>query len=322
MRPRPFSIVPVFETACPFGAVSEARSTSWRAGGLAMAGTVVYSHAMADDKFTELVELVARLRGPDGCPWDREQSHESIKGLVVEEAYEVVEAIDEGGDDELKAELGDLLLQVVFHSQIATDEGRFGVRDVIEVLQDKLVRRHPHVFGDEKAESSGEVLKNWEALKEAERAAKGERAKDASMLDGVSASLPAMLEAFQLSTKVSRVGFDWPSADEAVHKLEEEVEEMKQAAAGPLGSHEVEIEVGDLLFTMVNVARLLGVDPETALKAGNRKFRRRFRHVEDRLRERGRKPADASPQELEDLWAEAKEQEAAPLADGGHLDQD
>jgi tetrapyrrole methylase family protein/MazG family protein len=255
-------------------------------------------------RFAELVALVAKLRGDDGCPWDREQSHESIKGLVVEEAYEVVEAIDEGHDDELKAELGDLLLQVVFHSQIATDEQRFGVGDVIDVLKDKLVRRHPHVFGGDKAETSGEVLKNWEALKEAERAAKGQSGADASLLDGVSKALPAMLEALQISTKVSRVGFDWPSADDAIAKLEEEIEELKGA---PTGSHEVEVEVGDLLFTIVNVARLLSVDPETALKASSRKFRRRFRFIEDRLKESGRKPADASLEEMEALWNEAKE---------------
>src|SRR5687767_9900268 len=175
-------------------------------------------------RFADLVALVARLRGPDGCPWDREQSHESIKGLVVEEAYEVVEAIDEGDDGELRAELGDLLLQVVFHSQIAADERRFHVGGVIETLADKLVRRHPHVFGGEKAETSGEVLKNWEALKQAEREAKGEVTKEASLLDGVSRALPATLEAFQLTTKASRVGFDWPTADDAVAKLDEELE--------------------------------------------------------------------------------------------------
>jgi tetrapyrrole methylase family protein/MazG family protein len=255
-------------------------------------------------RFAELVALVAQLRGPDGCPWDREQSHESIKGLVVEEAYEVVEAIDEGHDDELKAELGDLLLQVVFHSQIATDEQRFGVADVIDSLKDKLVRRHPHVFGEDRASTSGEVLKNWEALKEAERAAKGQAGPEASLLDGVSKALPAMLEALQISTKVARVGFDWPSADDAIAKLEEELEELK---AAPAGSHEVEVEVGDLLFTVVNVARLMGVDPETALKASSRKFRRRFRFMEDRLKETGRKPADASLEEMEALWNEAKE---------------
>src|SRR5687767_11476421 len=167
-------------------------------------------------RFADLVALVARLRGPDGCPWDREQSHESIKGLVVEEAYEVVEAIEEGDDLELRAELGDLLLQVVFHSQIAADEKRFGVGDVIETLKDKLVRRHPHVFAGEKAGTSSEVLKNWETLKEAERAAKGEGAADASMLDSVSRALPAVMEAYQLTTKVSRVGFDWPDAEEAL----------------------------------------------------------------------------------------------------------
>jgi len=262
-------------------------------------------------RFAELVALVARLRGPEGCPWDREQSHESIKGLVVEEAYEVVEAIDEGDDKELAAELGDLLLQVIFHSDIAAAESRFGVKDVIGALTDKLVRRHPHVFGGEKAQTSGEVLKNWEALKQAERAAKGETAADASMLEGVSPALPAMLEALQLTTKVSRVGFDWGNADEAMGKLDEEMDELKRVSGGPSGSHEIEAEIGDLLFTVVNVARLLGVDPETALKASNRKFRRRFRYIEDRLREQGRKPADSSLDEMDSLWSEAKEGETA-----------
>jgi tetrapyrrole methylase family protein/MazG family protein len=266
-------------------------------------------------RFAELVALVARLRGPEGCPWDREQSHESIKGLVVEEAYEVVEAIDEGDDKELAAELGDLLLQVVFHSDIAAAESRFGVKDVIDALTDKLVRRHPHVFGGEKAGTSGEVLKNWEALKEAERAAKGQAGADASMLEGVSPALPAMLEALQLTTKASRVGFDWGNADEAMGKLDEEMDELKRVSGGPSGSHEIEAEIGDLLFTVVNVARLLGVDPETALKASNRKFRRRFRYIEDRLRAQGRKPADSSLDEMDSLWSEAKERESSTPVD-------
>jgi tetrapyrrole methylase family protein / MazG family protein len=274
--------------------------------------------AQADEiarRFADLVALVAKLRGPDGCPWDREQSHESIKGLVVEEAYEVVEAIDEGDDLELRAELGDLLLQVVFHSQIAADEQRFAVGDVIETLQDKLVRRHPHVFGGEKADTSGEVLKNWEALKEAERAAKGQGGPEASMLDSVSRALPATLEAHQLTTKVSRVGFDWPHADDAIAKLEEEIDELKHASRGPAGSHEIEVEIGDLLFTVVNLARLLSVDPETALKAASRKFRRRFRYIEDRLRERGSRPADSTLEEMDGLWNEAKDSEDETVAD-------
>jgi MazG family protein len=266
-------------------------------------------------RFADLVALVAKLRGPDGCPWDREQSHESIKGLVVEEAYEVVEAIDEGDDQELRAELGDLLLQVVFHSQIAADEQRFAVGEVIDTLQEKLVRRHPHVFGDAKASNSGEVLKNWEALKEAERAAKGQAGPDASMLDSVSRGLPATLEAHQLTSKVARVGFDWPHADDCIAKLEEEIDELKHASRGPAGSHEIEVEIGDLLFTVVNLARLLGVDPETALKASSRKFRRRFRYIEDRLRERGSRPADSTLEEMDGLWNEAKEHEDEAVTD-------
>lgn len=265
-------------------------------------------------RFTALVDLVARLRGPEGCPWDREQSHESIKALAVEEAYEVVEAIDEGDDEELKTELGDLLLQVVFHSQIAAEDRRFGIGDVVATLCDKLVRRHPHVFAGEKAGTSTEVLKNWEAIKAAERAAKNGGTE--SLLDGVSKSLPAVLEAYQLTTKTARVGFDWKNAVEAMSKLDEEVEELREAASGPHGSQEIEAEIGDLLFMVVNVARLLGVDPEVALKASNRKFRRRFRHVEDRLAEKGRRPADSDLQEMDALWNEAKQEELSPGSAG------
>jgi MazG family protein len=255
--------------------------------------------------FEAFVALIARLRAPGGCPWDREQTHASLKPMTIEEAYEVLEAIDEGGDAELAGELGDLLLQVVFHSQIATEERRFTVADVIARVSEKMVRRHPHVFAEETARTSGEVLRSWEAIKEAEKAGKG-RADD-SMLDSVSAAVPAVMEAFQMTTKVSRVGFDWPDAAGALGKLDEEVRELEDAIAeGRAGDAHVAEEVGDLLFAAVNVARLLGHDPESALKAANRKFRRRFRHVEDRLRESGRKPADSTLAEMDTLWDEAK----------------
>ncbi len=257
--------------------------------------------------FDDFVRLIARLRAPGGCPWDREQTHASLKPMTLEEAYEVLMAIDEGTDEDLAGELGDLLLQVVFHAQIAAEEGRFTVGDVIGNVTAKMVRRHPHVFGGETAASSGEVLRNWEALKQAERKASGKAAGAESMLDSVPRSLPAVMEAFQASTKVARVGFEWPDAAGALTKLEEETRELRdEAESSPPDPRRVAEEVGDLLFTAVNVARLLGVDPESALKAANRKFRRRFGHVEARLRERGRGPADSTLDEMEALWQEAK----------------
>jgi MazG family protein len=255
--------------------------------------------------FEAFVALIARLRAPGGCPWDREQTHASLKPMTIEEAYEVLEAIDGGDDAELAGELGDLLLQVVFHSQIADDEGRFTVADVIARVSEKMVRRHPHVFADETARTSGEVLRNWEAIKEAEQARAGR--PEGSMLDSVSAGLPAAMEAYQMTTKASRVGFDWPDAASVLAKLDEETAELREAvAAGGAADARVAEELGDLLFAAVNVARLLGHDPESALKAANRKFRRRFRHIEERLRAAGRKPAEATLAEMDALWEEAK----------------
>jgi len=268
------------------------------------------SAKLAGEEFTALVELISRLRAPGGCPWDREQTHESLKPMMLEEAYEAVEAIDEGNDEEFKGELGDLLLQVVFHSQIATEENRFTIAEVIERISSKMIRRHPHVFGEDTAQTAGEVLRNWEAIKAAELEAKGKRADEGSMLDSVSTKLPAVMEAFQMTTKVSRVDFDWPDVASVLEKLDEEVEELKQAVGDEQPTHkEIAGEVGDLLFVAVNVARLLGIDPESALKTSNRKFRRRFRYIEERLREQGRKPADSDHVEMDALWDEAKLEE-------------
>jgi len=264
--------------------------------------------AEAGALFARFVELIARLRAPGGCPWDREQTHESVKPMTIEEAYEVAHAIDEGDDEELRGELGDLLLQVVFHARIAEDRKAFRLREVIERVSDKMVRRHPHVFGEDDAATSGEVLRNWEAIKAAEREARGK--DDESMLDSVHKGLPAVMEAFQMTTKVSRVGFDWKTADGALVKLDEEVLELREAIRAKTDARAVAEEVGDLLFVAVNVARLAGVDPESALKAANRKFRRRFRHVEDRLRGDGRRPADSTLEEMDRLWDEAKRREA------------
>ena len=251
--------------------------------------------------------LIARLRAPGGCPWDREQTHRSLKPMTIEEAYEVLEAIDEGDDRHLAGELGDLLLQVVFHAQIGAEESRFTIADVVQAVSDKMVRRHPHVFADQSASTAGEVLRNWEALKRAEQKERGED-PSASMLDSVSRNLPAVLEAYQMTTKVSRVGFDWPDAAAVLDKVEEELGETRAALEAGDARAAAE-EVGDLLFAAVNLARLAGEDPESALKAANRKFRRRFRHVEDGLRERGRSPAESSLEEMESLWTEAKERE-------------
>ncbi|HXG94205.1 MAG TPA: nucleoside triphosphate pyrophosphohydrolase [Blastocatellia bacterium] len=274
------------------------------------------SRDKAGEKFSELVNLISRLRAPGGCPWDREQTHESLKPMLLEEAYEVVEAIDEGNDDELIGELGDLLLQVVFHSQIGSEENRFTIADVIERVSSKMIRRHPHVFGEDKADSSAEVLRNWEAIKEAELIASGKKAEtDGSMLDSVSTKMPAVMEAFQMTTKVARVDFDWPDVQSVLEKLDEEVEELKQAVGDESSTHQdIAGEVGDLLFVAVNVARLLGIDPESALKSSNRKFRRRFRYIEDRLREQGRKPVDSNHIEMDALWDEAKLKEKDRLA--------
>jgi tetrapyrrole methylase family protein / MazG family protein len=263
----------------------------------------------AGPPFERFVELIARLRAPGGCPWDREQTHATLKPMTIEEAYEVLQAIDDRDDEELKGELGDLLLQVVFHAQIATDESRFTIADVIARVHDKMVRRHPHVFADDTAGTSGEVLKSWEAIKRAEREQAGKAAAGESMMDGVPKGLPAVMEAYQLTTKAARVGFDWPDAASVLAKLEEEMGELREAAAGGDAPAKVEEEIGDLLFAAVNVARLLGADPESTLKAANRKFRRRFRHIEDRLRETGRTPGDSTLAEMDSLWNEAKTRE-------------
>jgi len=260
--------------------------------------------------FAAFVDLIARLRAPGGCPWDREQTHDSLKPMTIEEAYEVLEAIDRGDAEHLAGELGDLLLQVVFHAQIAAESGRFTITDVLQRVSDKMIRRHPHVFGEVKADTSEAVLRNWEAIKRAELEAKGGARPEASMLDSVGVAQPAVMEAFQMTTKASRVGFDWPGVPAVLEKLDEEVRELREAAAGPSPERRrVTEELGDLLFAAVNVARLMGADPESALKAANRKFRRRFAHIEQALARGGRTPADSTLEEMEGLWAEAKRNE-------------
>lgn len=265
---------------------------------------------MSQPSFIELVQLIHKLRSPGGCPWDREQTHQTLKSNLIEEAYEVIEALDEKGDDEFCGELGDLLIQVIFHAEIASETERFTINEVIKKVYDKLVRRHPHVFGTDQADNSAQVLRNWEAIKAEEKRAQGKAEEYQSMLDSVSKSIPAVMESFQMTSRAARVHFDWPHVDDCFLKLSEEVGELRDELAKPeKDSKAIQDEVGDLLFMVVNIARLLDVDPESALKGANRKFRRRFKHIEKSLSKVGRSPAESSLNEMEDLWQEAKKLE-------------
>jgi len=252
--------------------------------------------------FSTLVYILKRLRGPGGCPWDREQDHKSLRPFVLEEAYEVVEAIESEDMSELKEELGDLLLQVVLHSQIANENDEFDVSQVIHAICDKMIRRHPHVFGDETAKDAKEVLSNWNAIKKAE---KKEKADD-SILSGVPHALPALLKAFTYSRRAAQVGFDWDSTGDVITKLREEVDELEESVQKEEWD-EVEDEMGDVLFVMANLARRLKVNPEVALERANKKFRRRFSYIEDRLADQGSSPQDSNLEEMDKLWDEAKE---------------
>ena len=270
--------------------------------------------------FADLVELMDRLRSPGGCPWDREQTYATLAPMLLEEAYEAFDALEEarqGRPDSLREELGDLLFQITFFARVATERGEFTIDDVIEEVYAKMVRRHPHVFGDVQAGDSAAVLKNWEAIKAEEKRAAGKtnaETTEASILDGVSTKAPALMEAHQISTKVARVGFDWPSVNEIFEKLQEEVDELREAieqhkqSADEADHVRVREEIGDLLFVVTNIARQLNVEPEAALKLSNRKFRQRFAHIEKRLREQNRKFDDVSISDLEELWQEAKRQ--------------
>lgn len=294
------------------------------------------------ERFERAVQIMARLRAPGGCPWDREQTFDTIKPYTLEETYEVLEAIDNRDWPELTGELGDLLLQVLFYSEMAREAGHFSVDDVLDRLSNKLVDRHPHVFGDVKADTPAEVLRNWEALKAREKekriaANQGKKvnlASDAqSVLAGVSSKMPALMEAYKLSSRAAHVGFDWPEVEGLFAKLEEETAELQEelksvpafsvegqsAGKGIAGSgkprvsvelrERLEGEVGDLFFVLVNIARYLSLDPESALRKTNRKFKRRFQWMEERLRASGQTPQQASMDELETLWQQAKRQE-------------
>ena len=266
--------------------------------------------------FNDLVALMDRLRSPNGCPWDREQTYATLAPMLLEEAYEAFEAVEdarEGRPAELCDELGDLLFQIVFYAQVAKEQGEFTIDDVTSAIHNKMVRRHPHVFGDVTAEDAATVLMNWETMKAEERRAAGKSEDtNASLLTGVSSKAPALMEAHQLSTKAARVGFDWKSVDDIFDKLQEEIEELRAAikdhsALKDEANHaRVREEIGDLLFAATNIARHMQVEPEAALKSTNRKFRRRFEYIENALHERKQPFDQTSIDELEELWQEAK----------------
>jgi nucleoside triphosphate diphosphatase len=297
------------------------------------------------ERFERVVGIMERLRAPGGCPWDREQTFDSIKQYTLEETYEVLEAIESRDWNELTGELGDLLLQVLFYSEMAKEQGTFSIDDVLDRLSQKLVDRHPHVFGDVKADTAAEVKRNWEALKSEERKKRANESGEApdqsasatagknmhSALAGVSSAMPALLEASKLSSRAAQVGFDWPNVDGLFDKLHEETGELREQlkefpAPGPRPHRQgvagsgrrpvpqalqsrLEEEVGDLFFVMVNIARYLSVDPESALRRMNRKFKGRFQWMEERLHQTGRTAEQADMEELESLWQQAKREE-------------
>ncbi len=251
------------------------------------------------DEYTckQLVEIMAKLRGPQGCPWDKEQTHKSLERYLIEEAYEIIDTIENEDPNHLKEELGDLLLQIVFHTQLASEAGQFDIHDVLEGIITKLIRRHPHVFGEVEVTSTQDVLVNWEEIKKQEK-------EEVSAIAGIPKSLPALIYAYKLQSKAARVGFDWEEVGGALDKITEEVEELKSAREG---QGQVEEEVGDLLFAVVNVARHLDIDPELALKSTGNKFESRFRYMEDKAQKKGLNLADMSLEEKDKLWDEAKE---------------
>ena len=246
---------------------------------------------------------MARLRAPGGCPWDREQNFDTIKPYLLEETYEVLDAIDARDWEGLAEELGDLLLQSVFFAQMASEEGRFDISDSLHAINSKLVRRHPHVFGEQSAATAGDVKRIWGEVKSTERKDKGQT--DPDLLGSVPRALPALVEAQQIASRAAGVGFDWENAGQVFDKLQEEVTELQESRhAGPHSA--IEDELGDLLFVIVNIARFLKVDPEQALRKTNAKFRRRFSHIESGLAARGKTPSDATVDEMESLWQDAK----------------
>ena len=275
------------------------------------------------DSFRRLVEIMDALLSPEGCPWDREQDHRSLRPYVIEESHEVCEAIDDGDMEELCGELGDLGLQIVFHAALAKRTGGFTVDDIYDRICRKLIRRHPHVFGDVDADNAGQVLKNWEAIKREERAEKNGQDQPPSALHGVPVALPALQRAQRIQAKAARVGFDWGDVQPVLSKIREEFTELEaeisprnEAIGAPVHHSKpnlspteklrMEDELGDLLFAIVNLSRFLGIDAEQALQGTNKKIISRFQYVEKRLAEKGSKPTDSTLEEMDSLWEEAK----------------
>jgi MazG family protein len=255
------------------------------------------------DKFEQLVSIMARLRGEGGCPWDREQTFDTIKPYTLEETYEVLDAIDKRDWPGLAEELGDYMLQAVFYAQMAKEEKLFGIEDALDAINQKLVRRHPHVFGDESAATAGDVKRIWGEVKAAEKKDKGQH--EAGLLDGVPRSLPALVEGQQIASRAAGVGFDWETPEQVIEKLHEELAELDEARRNA-SQDELENEIGDLLFVLVNLARFVKVDPEQALRRTNTKFRRRWSFIEQKLAERGKTPKESNIEEMEELWQQAK----------------
>jgi tetrapyrrole methylase family protein / MazG family protein len=249
-----------------------------------------------EEEFTTLVKVIARLRGSDGCPWDRKQTHSSLREFLLQENYEVLEALDESDYPKLCQELGDLLLQIILHAQIASENGEFTLKDVLKNINTKLVRRHPHVFGNEKVQDAAEVSHNWETLK------KKERKEDSSLLDSVPRQMPALAYSQEIQRRVAQIGFDWDNIDGVMDKLVEEVKELNQSVS----LKEKADEFGDIFFTLANISRRLGIDPEASLRQANRKFYRRFKYMEELSRERGLDFSKLSFVEQNSLWEEAK----------------
>jgi nucleoside triphosphate diphosphatase len=278
-------------------------------------------------RFDRLVHIMATLRGEGGCPWDRKQTHESLKPHLIEEAYEVLETIDAQNHQALKEELGDVLLQVLFHAQIGSEEKRFTIDDVLEILADKLTRRHPHVFGESGVTDAAEALHRWEEIKRQEKAAKSGNGDAGSALEGVPKTLPALLRAYQLQVRAARVGFDWPEGEsgykDIVAKIREELAEVDEARAeaelnaGDRAQDRLQQEVGDLLFAAVNLARNLKINPEETLRAAATRFASRFMYMERAAKQSGRRLADISPGEQDILWEQAKAVEQKGLGHDG-----
>ncbi|HOK42307.1 MAG TPA: nucleoside triphosphate pyrophosphohydrolase [Thermoclostridium caenicola] len=261
--------------------------------------------------YKDLLDIMAKLRSPGGCPWDREQDHKSLKRYLIEEAYEVLEAIDEENPAKLCDELGDLLLQVVFHAQIARENGQFDMEDVVHGVSSKMINRHRHVFGEEEAETPEDVIRIWEEIKKEE---KGQETQT-KVLKGVPANLPALMRSYKVQEKAAQVGFDWDKAEDAFKKLEEEVQELKKACESK-DQAEIEEEMGDLLFAAVNVARFYKVQPELALSATVNKFIKRFEYVENESAKQGKKLQDMTLEEMDALWDECKRKERGDASPG------